>query len=478
MKPRSISIFTLFIIIGFCELLGLFVTYKANGPNIYVNNYTILLDSLLILENIFFLYSAKKSENVLVLWLVIWNLLYVTLRVITLNLTEYSEVLPRVGALAEDINNTIIQYIVFSFLLWMILKSKYKKSVTLPISSSRNTKYVLSFYWIIVLISLLARIEIPFFSDVCIFMLAYFVNLQVAALLIAVYYISNIRILSTKERILFLLALLYFAVDLMLGGSRAGLFVVIKIFVCVAFSLNITRVKIRYVLFTIAIIPFLILMFQVTTYMRKISMTESTISEKIELVKYVYNYLSTSSYDLAKQCGPVFDRIGFLDYTCEMNKRADFFRTFINVSQELKSIVDNALSPGFDVFDAPRISTTIGASYDIGAVTSQQSILKYGYHSDELTLLGELIVLFGKPLCYFVIILFALGLRKIWCKIIHSKNGAYKCALFLFLFDKLLASFGLDWLVIDTVTILIVFYLYKRFCLKQPYETTSVISSK
>ena len=47
------------------------------------------------------------------------------------------------------------------------------------------------------------------------------------------------------------------------------------------------------------------------------------------------------------------ERIGFLDFSLDMIANAASYSTIINLKYYLKSIVDNILTPGFDIYDVP-----------------------------------------------------------------------------------------------------------------------------
>jgi len=60
----------------------------------------------------------------------------------------------------------------------------------------------------------------------------------------------------------------------------------------------------------------------------------------------------------------IFDRVGFLDFSSEIIANSKHYSNVINMTSYGKSIVDNIFTPGFDVYDQPKISNSLRFVYN------------------------------------------------------------------------------------------------------------------
>ena len=195
--------------------------------------------------------------------------------------------------------------------------------------------------------------------------------------------------------------------------------------------------------------------------MRQMNLTNPAISKQMTLLKEAD---LIASKDIGLLYRPIFDRIGFLDYATILIRDPQRFGKSINFTYYFKSIVDNALTPGFNVFDTPRVSHSLSYISRGEPVPTQKDITA-AYQSDMLTVYGEYYVLFyGYP----ALIMFFVGsyiFKKIYLSI-RSKDVflfyTYR-ALVLFVFYNGLNSFGIDWMVLDLIGIIITVELFKNF---------------
>ena len=134
------------------------------------------------------------------------------------------------------------------------------------------------------------------------------------------------------------------------------------------------------------------------------------------------------------------------------------------------SIIDNALTPGFDVFDVPRVSNVIDNSYNF----SDNILLKKSknsaesYHSDELTFYGESVILCGLSFAFIFIAVIGIVLKKYYAKsefYLDERRFIFK-VIVVYLFEVLLSSFGIDWLVLEIVNMAITYIIFERYVLR------------
>lgn len=156
--------------------------------------------------------------------------------------------------------------------------------------------------------------------------------------------------------------------------------------------------------------------------------------------------------------GQAFSRAGYFDYSAEIIAHRQEYSRVFTFRNYAASIVDNLLTPGFDVFDMTRISASLKYVYSgwVGDFSRREE--QRGGHSDQFGLYGEMYALVGYGAC---VVIFAMafvvkrafrGMRSA-APHIH----ALKQVLVLQLFLRQMNSFGMDWVLLDLVTMLVGF---------------------
>jgi hypothetical protein len=161
--------------------------------------------------------------------------------------------------------------------------------------------------------------------------------------------------------------------------------------------------------------------------------------------------------------GTVASRVGFLDFSAEIIAHRDHYSSVINLPTYGRSIVDNLLTPGIDFFDQPKISNSLLFVYrGIGDPT--RSIPTEEYQSDQLGIHGEFYALGGwASLPFFFIAAF---LFKRTFDRLSSPNPfvlSMMRVVVLYLFMRLIESFGMDWVLIDGLPLAMAIVLYSYF---------------
>ena len=158
---------------------------------------------------------------------------------------------------------------------------------------------------------------------------------------------------------------------------------------------------------------------------------------------------------------PVFDRMGFLDYSTDLIHYAPLYSKVVNVKYYFMSIVDNVFTPGFDVFNVPKVSIALHFIHDNIFLIDKNFADNQGYFSSELTMYGEMFCLFG---LFSLIIFFLIGYFLQYFILLKLKNNfdtVLKNGIILFLFYIFINSFGLDWLVLDILSLFMAYYILK-----------------
>ena len=229
-------------------------------------------------------------------------------------------------------------------------------------------------------------------------------------------------------------------------------------------AFDMVKVKIRYLILGVLVLPLTAFMFLYATLTRSLGEKAGSVSD----AKEITSILSAQSdgKDISIVLAPVFDRIAFFDFTVEMVQNREYLRQYIRPIYYVESVVDNLLTPGFNVFDMPRVSYIVDKCYYI---KGKPNIEKYNlndpsyYHSDCLTWFGEAYLLFGMVLVLPVILLVGIFIRNKYYDELHKSGitSTWKRIVILYVTYTLLYSYGLDWLFIDIVGLIVNYYIFK-----------------
>jgi hypothetical protein len=160
---------------------------------------------------------------------------------------------------------------------------------------------------------------------------------------------------------------------------------------------------------------------------------------------------------------PIFDRAGFFDYAAEIIAHREQYKEVFNMTEYGKSIVDNLLTPGFDVYDQPKIGNALQFIYEDLGAPSKEMIAEM-YQSDQFGIHGELYALFGyASLPLFFLIAFAL--KRIYVRVRSPSPFilVMKRIVILAAFIKIVDSYGMDWTIIEMVPFVAAIFLYTFF---------------
>lgn len=154
-----------------------------------------------------------------------------------------------------------------------------------------------------------------------------------------------------------------------------------------------------------------------------------------------------------------FARAGYFDYSAEIIAHRDRYAGVFTARNYFKSIVDNMLTPGFDFFDYPRIASALKYAYRDAGDPSRTNDMEAGAgHSDYLGLYGEMYALFGYA-SFLVLPFCSYCLKRAFKRGLVSNPFliALKRILLVLIFFRWMNSYGLDWVLWDFVTTLIIF---------------------
>jgi hypothetical protein len=253
-----------------------------------------------------------------------------------------------------------------------------------------------------------------------------------------------------------------------LWGSRSAVVGFVQIYLLVAFGVfGAVTFRRRLVTWGGLLMPLVVMllvgMFAVSTYFR---MAKDSGAE-VNLVHAAASIGDVASETLGGPAaeaviGSVFARAGFLDFSAEAIANREKYATVITLPAYARSLIDNIVTPGFDLFDQPKIANSLMFVYrDWGAPSKRSVDTLGGYQSDQVGIYGELYVLFGYgSLPMFFVVAWVLKRLYVAMRTRNPYLLAMKRVIVLSFFVRTIDSFGFDWTVGEILPIIVATYLY------------------
>jgi hypothetical protein len=165
---------------------------------------------------------------------------------------------------------------------------------------------------------------------------------------------------------------------------------------------------------------------------------------------------------------PMFARVGFFDFSAEIIAHREEYRSVLNLTAYAKSIVDNVLTPGFDVYDQPRTAYALQFLYREWGTPSKEAAVEF-YQSDQLGIYGELYGLFAyASLPLFFLTAYLLKRTFVRLKGANPFTFAMKRVIVLFVFVDILHSYGVEWVMVETVPLVAAIFIFGPFFATKP----------
>jgi len=443
-------------------------SFYQNGLNEYINFTTICLGSLLSIEIFIFLLIEKKRRDPFVIILCLQMVFYYVLRILTLSIYHFSVVFLRYPFNASNLNYAIIFILVANLAIFLGFYLNKIKIDSFPISIKKipykpiAVALLLMFAFFMTFPSLVGLSSL---SNIIGLLNSIFISTITIMFMVIVYVMLFSNKLNRPIRLCLIVGLVGYVFLATLTGSRSGVVTIsyLLIFSYLSIFGAIKLKKVHLIFFTL-LIPLLILFFTLATYLRPRMENRGVISsETINTIKE-FDLQETFHDNNKLILAPIFDRIGFLDYGAEIISNNDKYSSVFNLSYYGKSIIDNILTPGFDIFNIPLAANALTFIYnDLGSPQKSKEI--DSYQSDEFTVYGEAYVLFGKWFSIIPIFLISFAFKRLYVKIRDKNEFRFyvKRAFILYTFYILLNSYGLDWILFGTVGIVFTYIVFKYF---------------
>lgn len=467
-SKKTIDINKILKVLNLSILILLWFLYSKKGDGLYVNFDTILLGTLLSLQIGTFLIFEKKKRDPFILLLCLQMTIYFLLRIVTLLSYEFSFVFQRFPFTPADLNHSLVFILVANLVFYFGIKiNGLRTNVFDKVLETRPVQVNLVVVVIAIgyFVAFYQKIGLGFLGGIMEMVKTLFVNLGTMLFMSIVFMLAfKDRIDSKIKRIIFI-GILGMMILQTLTGSRSAILTMINYLIFGLLALHdYIKVEKKYLVVGAVLLPVMIVLFALTTFLRPRLENRSDISgETFEVLnEFDVNEVVLEGSDLV--LAQVSDRIGFLDYCAETMSNSDRYSGIFNPWYYFKSIVDNILTPGFSVFDAPRVANATNFVYnDVGT----PSLIKVSeaYQSDQFTMYGEYYALFGKWFSLIPIFFTGFFFKKIYLNL--NQNNIYlfflKRAIILSVFYSTLNSFGLDWILLDVTSIFFTYQIFKSF---------------
>jgi hypothetical protein len=472
MTKRWIDFNSLLTALNLLVMVLLVCALKETAGNEFIDGETIFLGVILCLETQVALLLERRRRDPFAILLAYTTILYYAFRIFTLVLYPYSEVFYRFPYDSSDSNFALIFIIVANvFLYGGLYAVKIRRNHTVTGSGWKAVAPMR--------VVLLMLIGIGFaYANATVWgeegvpraisLLSVFLAPNTLVLMTLAYYVLFKRSLSVKFAIAIAVLLAVEMIMHTLMGSRGAIIEMIEDFIYVGLAAA-TTIKLRRksVLIGVALVPvlagLLVGSFAISTYNRTLRGTGHSFDLGAAMTAAGESSAALSlgtSLDILLP--PVFSRAGYFDYSAEIIAHRDYYASVINLTSYGKSIVDNILTPGFDVYDQPKTSNALQFIYQHSGEPSKLAVSDT-YQSDQLGIYGEFYGLFGYG-SLPVLFLIAFSLKQIYVRL----SGAdpflliMKRIVVLYFYLRLINSFGVDWTILEALPLLAAVYIYRQ----------------
>lgn len=470
---RKISIYSILEAINIVIFFAMIYVYSVCGDNHYINEGTIWINAIQCVLSHFVLRDAGRNSNSLLAVLAFVMIIHFELRIVSLNWTEFSVIIQeRVKINANGIN-WILCYVVASyFLTWIGLRYYQRKNDSQQgigeIFEGKATRNVLVLLYISFLLMFMSAIGIPGISHFVGVLSVYFLNMNFLMLFGIGYFLFRWKDISHREKLWFIMFLVIYIAVFTGIGRRSTIYGIVLVTFFALLAFNRVYVKIKFVVLGVALLPLMVWMFSFSTFTRQNRQQTLNFDDAVELSRNLSEQTDWS--DTRMVLAPVFNRIAFFDFTVEMVQNSDHLKNYLTPENYIKSVVDNLFTPGFDIFDMPKMSYVITKSYIVlGSPSSKRYNIDDNFQSDATSWYGEAYLLFGKYLALPIIFIVSILIRNYYQTLIRRKtlSNIWKQSIVLYLFYTLLYSYGLDWWLIYLVSFVINFLIFRALTIEK-----------
>ena len=515
MKNNTINLNTLLLGFNYILFAATILFYSFVDLPLVLNNYSLIIYFLLVIQMHFFLYYEKRKRDPFILIQVFVLSLFYFPRFMTMFFCyDYGiEQLERMSPVTSgEINHVLLFIFVANFFIFMGLampKNFSRKTLHQPQSrrgkgnpilvhplipaTMLGTIIISGIYFIFFAGSgrVSGDVAPSRFMGYLAILFDYYIVLFIVFTWLLFYRPDRLYELSCGKAVvrkykayvkILILLLILFAVMRVLVGSRSSVLTILLSFLFCALAAGETAVKKKYLIYAGVLVLASAFMFTFATYSRAMLAMQET--KKVNISDYRdamvdYRYAYESQFDIKTVLVPVFNRTAYLDYSVDLIRNSAAYGEIVNFAFYAKSLVD-AFTPGFDVFDLPMASNSLRHIY--AGVPLGRNV--GSYQSDQFSIYGEYYILFNGwfslPVFFIVAFIFQTVYSAIRGRNLFNRLVIRAFIIYIFC-QYWLNSYGTDWLITDSARMGVVLFvmLYainylsmkrvgKRLSVKQP----------
>jgi hypothetical protein len=467
-EKRNIDLNSILRVLLMLILLSNWYTYYLNGPNEYINFNTIILGSILGIEIFIFLQVERKRRDPFIILLSFQLTFYFLFRILSLSIfPPYSVAFERFRFTPADLNYFLLYIIAANLALFAGFYLNEVKPINISLAEKITPIKVRNIFLLLLfglLMSFPGTLGLTAIEWILGLLASVFVDVYVIMLMILLFIILFKNKIKKKYKILLSFGLLFFIIIETLAGSRSAIIITIY-FVLFAILAVYNRIQVRKSIMWLSLlmVPLLIFVYTITTFLRpRLEKRSNVNSETLTVLKefdFKEALLNNSEFVLT----PIFDRIGYLDYGAELVANQEKYKPIFTYKYYFMSIVDNILTPGFDVFNTPKISNAQKFIYNDEG-TPMKSKVDEAYQSDEYTMYGEFYLVFGKWFSLVAMFFLAFFLKRVYVKISGKSvfDISVKRSIILMIFYYFIQSYGMDWIAALALGFYVTYYLFRK----------------
>lgn len=445
--------------------------------NKYIDQFTVVLGLLLSWQTHVALSLANNKKNPFVIIVAYYTVLYYSLRIFTLVLFENSSVFNRfiddgIPYDVYDFNRMAAFIIIANCFIYLGFYSKQFNGDKYEIEDvsvgaqdvTSNSRILLASGLLVSSVIFNLSGALPYVVDNAprIFgMMTAFLTGNISLFILGAYLFLFRKYVGRLSMVIFFAALTYYVAVMLIGGSRAIFITISEALLIFFVACGYFRIKKSLFFIILVLIPLVFFVifnsFVFATSMRFAAQQtehDSVVSHIIDAYNIQKKIPSIRFYE------KITERVGFIDFAVELTAHEKQYEPVLNRTFYAKSFIDNLFTPGFDIFDTPRVSNALSFIYNNRGDPSKKNVIKH-YQSDQLTIYGESFVLFGWYalgvlfFCAYLLkhLYLALKSKKIY-SVVLSK------IILLYFFTRCFNSFGMDWVFIQIVPYIVIGYLF------------------
>jgi hypothetical protein len=452
--------------------LLVYVIWRGDSlpPNDYMDSFSVVLGLLLCAQTACALWIERRRRDPFFLLLAAWMILYFQFRVYTLAMLPFSLVFDRFPYAPADSNVALVYILIANLCLYGgFYAVRFRGNLRMDTRDMRGGAP--AGVVLLLLVSILFMYSSGTFWTEdnlprALIFVSTFLGSQMVILMAMTYLLLFHR--SLPRVFVFAIGglILLEMVAHTLWGSRSAIMGFAQFLLIAALAvLGTLRFARRTVILGILLLPLAVVVLVITFTISSYNRIARAGANSLEVGRAL-----AAASESADELGdsplvdvllpPIASRAGYFDFAAEIIAHREQYASVVNPAAYGRSIIDNILTPGFDLFDQPKTSNALRFIYlDSGAPS--KTIVQQEYHSDQLDLYGEMFGLFG----YFslaLLPLIAIAFKSFYVKISDPNpfRAGVKRAVVLLCFIHFIDSFGIDWLVAEMIPYVVAIFLF------------------